>query len=190
MSVLQNGFRQREPRVRVIVPCRMNHNGGWLDACIHNVSSRGMLVASDGSVKSGDYIDIRRGTLVIIGRVVWAKDRFFGVRTQDRISVDALVGEPRRATRPPAAVEAPGERRSATRYASEAQAAHRAERSRQMSSFMQYGLLVCVALIVALAAGSHVYGLLDQSMGSVSAALGGQSSTAGPAHAPQAPNGN
>lgn len=157
----------------------MNHNGGWLDACIHNVSSRGMLVASDGDVKPGDYLDIRRGTLVIIGRVVWAKDRYFGVRTQDRISVDALVGEPRRTTRPPAG-EQP-ERRGTTRYASEAQAAHRAERSRQLSSVMQYGLLVCAAVVAAVAAGSHVYGLLDSSMASVGAALGGQEQPAHPA---------
>lgn len=162
----------------------MNHDGRWLDACVHNVSSRGMLIAADGTFKPGDYLDIRRGTLVIIARVVWRKDRFFGVRTQDRISVDALVGEPRRTTKPTQPGDQAADRRSSSRYVTEAKAAHRLERSRQISSAMQYVLLGGTALAAALAVGSQVYGLLDHSMGQVSSVLSGQET--GPAPPPSA----
>ncbi len=173
LSALQAGFRQREPRVKVVVPCRMNHGGKWADACIHNISSRGMMVAADGSVKTGDYIDIRRGTLIIIGRVMWRKDRFFGVRTQDRISVQTIVGEPRRA----AAGAAPdpagqGDRRLSSRLVQEARAACNVERSRVISSAIQYGFLACGAVAAALFVATQVHEMLASPLHAVETALG------------------
>ncbi|RZM10031.1 MAG: PilZ domain-containing protein, partial [Sphingomonas sp.] len=116
LTLLQGGVRPREPRTKVLVPCRLNVDGAWSDACVHNVSSRGMLMAADAAPRPGSYVEVRRGTLLIVGRVMWRQDRCFGIRTQDRISVDALVSEPRRRTAPPRGDGLPaGERRADSR---------------------------------------------------------------------------
>lgn len=169
LKLAPSGLKPREQRVRVVVPCRLQHDGRWADACIHNISSRGLLVAADVAPAPGSYVDIRRGTLVIIGRVCWRKDRFFGLRTQDRVSVDALVGEPRRTTAPTGTPE----RRAEARHRADAEVAERIERHRRLSSLLQYGSLVGAVAIGALIAASQVFSLLSGSLGTVSAALAG-----------------
>ena len=161
MGMLQAGLKPREPRIKVLVPCRLNLDGAWDDACIHNVSSRGLLIASDTVPQRGDYVEIRRGTLVVVGRVAWSKQRFFGIRTQDRVSVDALVNEPRRTTRPPSASQ-PAERRAQARLASEGRAARRAERSRERSAAMQFGLIAVAGAVAALFVATQVHQLLSR----------------------------
>jgi hypothetical protein len=52
------------------VPCRMNVNGKWSSGCIHDVSDHGLLISSMEPPPAGSYVDIRRGTLIIVGRVV------------------------------------------------------------------------------------------------------------------------
>jgi hypothetical protein len=174
LALLQNGLRPREPRTKVLVPCRLNIAGAWADACIHNVSSRGMLVATDAAAPPGSYVEIRRGTLVLIGRVVWREGRFFGVRTQDRISVEALVGEPRRTTAPPRPGQnSADERRSDRRLVVEGRRARQVERNRHHSAAMQFAVLLLGGAAAAILAGYEVYGVLGQSLGVVSGALGG-----------------
>ena len=168
LGIVQAGLRPREARTTVMVPCRMTADGRWADACIHNVSSRGLLVAVDEPPRPGTYVDIRRGTLVVIGRVMWRRDRFFGVRTQDRISVGVLVNEPRRATAPAGTPE----RRAEARHLADARVARRIERNRQLSSLLQYGSMAGAALVFASLVAVHLYGFLNDSLGSVRAALG------------------
>ncbi|PAX06526.1 PilZ domain-containing protein [Sphingomonas lenta] len=171
---MQAGLRPREPRVKVLVPCRMNVSGRWVDVCVHNASSRGLLVAADEAPGTGAYIDIRRGTLVIIGRVVWRKGRFFGVRTQDRLSVQALVSEPRRGPHG-ASASSPlsEERRTQSRLAAEGRVARRVEHSRQTSSRLQFGFLVLAAAAIAMFMADEVGLMLAQPLTAVSAALDG-----------------
>jgi hypothetical protein len=169
LSIVQTGHREREARTKVLVPCRMQADGNWADACIHNISSRGMMVAVDEPPRPGSYVDIRRGKLVVIGRVMWRRDRFFGVRTQDRISVDAVVNEPRRNTAPAGTPE----RRAEARHVADAKIARRIERHRQLSSLIQYGSMVCGALFVAGLVAMHIFSLLNSSLGTVRVALAG-----------------
>src|SRR3569623_609886 len=99
-NALRQGFRPRDPRVAVLLPSRRRVGALWVEACIHNVSSRGLLVASDEVPKPGTYVEIRRGRNIMTGRAVWAKGRLFGVRMQDRIELAALKQDPaRRRTR-------------------------------------------------------------------------------------------
>ena len=48
------------------VPCRLNLGTIWVDGIIRNVSTRGIMVSTEHSVKRGAYIEIRRGTLKAI----------------------------------------------------------------------------------------------------------------------------
>ena len=146
------GYTNREARRQVLIPCRMKSVRGWGDACIHNISSRGMMVACDDPLIAGEYVDIRRGRQVVIGRVIWRRDRFSGIRTQDVISADALVNEPRFEGRPVQRT-GDGDRRSSTRsrMISEIDAARRMERSRSASKAMQFGALCAFGLVAAVA---------------------------------------
>ncbi len=161
-SLLPAGFRQREERVKVLIPSRMRTGSVWSDVVIHNVSSRGLMGGCDQPPPPGTYVEIRRGTIVIIGRAVWTKGRFFGLRAQDRLSVKALVDEPRLASRPQRANDDSGsERRSDGRLEAEAHLARRVERSRALASAFQYGIAAAVILTVAGIGASTVYDALS-----------------------------
>lgn len=160
----------REARRKVLVRSRMKADTGWVDVCIHNMSSRGLMAAADDAPAPGAYVDIRRGRHVIIGRTVWRKGRFFGVRTQDKLPIDAIVGEPVRQDRPPAG-NAQVERRGETRLQTEARMARRLERSRQMSSVLQFGLLAVASIGGALLIGQQVYDVLARPLAAVEAKL-------------------
>lgn len=162
-------MKAREARRKVVVPARFNAGPKWVDAVILNISSRGMLVRSEAAVEVGTYVDIRRGRQVIIGRAMWTDGNQFGVRTQDRIDIEALLGE---LSRPSSADGARPERRADPGRAGGAvTAAQRAERSRQMGALFQYALIAAVALAAAGFAASAVHDLLTGSLGAVTSHL-------------------
>lgn len=147
----------REQRQPVLLPCHMRDGATSIPACIHNISSRGVLVGADDAPAAGTYVDIRRGRHVIIGRVVWRKGRVFGVRTQDRLDIAALT-----------APDAPGcartaGRRSASateRLAAEGRLARQIEQSRRLATGLQFFVLSLVAVGAGLFVAFSVYGML------------------------------
>ncbi|MEJ8631225.1 hypothetical protein P0F65_18290 [Sphingomonas sp. I4] len=48
------GYKNREARRQVLIACRMKSVRGWGDACIHNISSRGMMIACDDPLQPGE----------------------------------------------------------------------------------------------------------------------------------------
>ena len=153
------------------MPCRIDLGGVWIDGCIHNVSARGLMVSANRLPTAGAYVDIRRGTLVIIGRVAWAKGRRFGVRTQDIISAATLINEPVLGGKP--AARPSDERRAIGRANASISAAQRADRSRQLSSRLQFAVLTAAGLAVACFAAEEVYRNLAKSLGTITKALSG-----------------
>lgn len=89
-------LKPREPRRKVMIPARMRSGAAWSDACILDLSSRGMLVKAPVAPSRGSYLEIRRGSCVIVARVVWANADRFGVHTQDRVPADGLINHPDR----------------------------------------------------------------------------------------------
>ena len=87
----QTEVKQREPRQKVILSARLRQAQGWSDGNILNVSSRGLLLHASMPPARGSYLEIRRGQCVIVGRVVWVDAGRFGVFTQDRLPIDALI---------------------------------------------------------------------------------------------------
>jgi hypothetical protein len=172
MTALQSGLRQREPRVKVVVPCRVNTDGAWSDACIHNVSSRGLLVAGAKDAPAvGSYVDIRRGSLIMIGRVMWRKDRYFGVRVQDRIDPKTLVSEPqgrRKTTRDDGEAS-----RSFRALAHEGNIARKVERSRALAAAFQSSLLILGGGGAAVFVAIEMYEALATPMETLKHAMGG-----------------
>ncbi len=145
----------------MLIPSRMRLESRWLDVVIHNVSSRGLMAGCDAPPAVGSYVEIRRGTIVIVGRVQWNKGRFFGMRAQDRLSVKALVDEPRVASRPVRSDAKPdSDRRADRRLAHEAQMARKMERSRSFASMFQFIVLVVVGVTMAGIAAHTVFTML------------------------------
>jgi hypothetical protein len=134
-----------------MIQARMRAGASWSDACILNVSSRGMLVKSSNMPQRGSYLEIRRGAYVIVARVVWANAGRFGVQTQDLVPTDGLINYPDR----PATAARPGdgsfvERRTAARPSA---TRHEASRWRaRASEFFVFALLGAAGATAALGA--------------------------------------
>jgi hypothetical protein len=175
LGVVQNGFKDRDPRVKVFLPSRIRVGSAWADACIHNVSARGLLVAADDVPKPGSYVEIRRGHNVIIGRAVWKKERFFGVRTQDRIDLPALQVEPTRSSGRSAAntPNSAMERRREDRFKKDAAMARKLERSLALSRVLQFGLIALAAVGASAVVATAVHSVLGVPFDLIQQAMAG-----------------
>ncbi|WP_188063837.1 PilZ domain-containing protein [Sphingobium sp. KCTC 72723] len=159
LKSLQIGYKPRETRYPVLIPARMRAAPSWTDVVIHNLSAHGALIACDNPPDRGAYVDIRRGQQTIVGRVVWKKDRFFGIRAQGTIDIAAIMNEPRMARRLEM-VKSPAsmfDRRAQNRIKQDADIARQLEKSRLWSSAFQSSILIAAGLFAAGCAAAEVY---------------------------------
>ena len=89
-------FKPRETRINVVVPARLRFGARWSDACILNVSARGVLIHTREAAERGSYVELRRGEQVIVGRVMWRSGSRIGLRAQDRVPVGQSSPQRRR----------------------------------------------------------------------------------------------
>ena len=152
-------MKPREPRRTVLIQARMRTGALWVDIVIHNISSRGLMVQTEQPPEPGTYVEIRRGVEVIVGRIVWRTVRNFGVLTQDRIDIDAVIRGPEfpATQRPPPGLQPD---RSADPRWHATDIADRIARSRHRSALLQYIVIGAVSLAVAAFAAGEVYALL------------------------------
>lgn len=75
-----------------MLPARMRSQSGWSDACILNISSRGLLVYSNGAAQPGTFVEVRRGGQLVIARVVWRKNQRIGLHSPDPVHVEDIIG--------------------------------------------------------------------------------------------------
>ena len=75
----------------MVLPARMRHGAAWSDACILNVSSRGLLIHTSRQAPMGSEIELRRGEHVILARVVWRDGAKVGLRADDRVPIEEIV---------------------------------------------------------------------------------------------------
>lgn len=83
--------RPRELRRRVVLPARLRSGARWSDACILNISSRGLMVQSGRAGPEGTEVELRRGDHVIVARVVWRDGARAGLATDDRLPVEEIM---------------------------------------------------------------------------------------------------
>ncbi|MFL6732911.1 MAG: PilZ domain-containing protein [Sphingomicrobium sp.] len=84
--------KPRELRRRVNIRARLRAKGGWTDARILNVSSRGLLIsAAARSPVQGTTIELWHGDHVIVGTVVWQEGARVGVHSSARVPVDDIM---------------------------------------------------------------------------------------------------
>ena len=165
-------MKPREPRRKVFVAARLRADGRWSDVRVLDVASRGFLIQAHEPPPRGTYIELCRGRLSIVARVVWTRQQRFGVRTQDKVPVDAFV-DPSDATDAPRTKFAAGqevERRS--RHRREHLAA-RQDANRYRARALEFcSLAACGGAAVFMLLGL-VQQFFTRSLASVAGALGG-----------------
>ena len=85
-------MQPREDRHKVLIRARMRAGGLPVDACIRDVSSRGMMIQSVAPPPRGTYVEVVTAGQTIVGRVVWDADMRFGISTRDTIRIEMIVG--------------------------------------------------------------------------------------------------
>lgn len=171
----QQGIKPREERISVVIPSRMRVADCWSDVCIRNISSRGLLVAAKAPPPVGSYVEIRRGTQIIVARAVWTSGQYLGLRAQEKLPVQRIISEPRLTSRPQVAVAdgvAAADRRDARTPAAQA-TADRAARSRRIASSIQFMLFAAIGIGVAGWAATAVFAVLGNPMARIERALDG-----------------
>jgi hypothetical protein len=154
--------KPRELRRTVVLPARMRSGSGWTDACILNVSSRGLLVHSARTGPRGSQVELWRGDHVIVARVVWRDGARAGLCTEGRLAVEHILSLNRAtALQLIATADARGDR------------CRRAGDSRSRGRTFEFAGIVTIAIALA----ASVYGMVEQALARplalVSAALGG-----------------
>ena len=140
-------MKQREPRRKVVLSARLRQDEGWSDANILNVSSRGLLLHGSIRPARGSYLEVRRGSCVIVGRVIWVEANRFGLRTQEHLSIDSLISSA------PIAIAAKGagppfmERRARPRSEG---LEWRYVKSRERGRAIQFSMIAATGLLLAL----------------------------------------
>ncbi|WP_458388882.1 PilZ domain-containing protein [Sphingomonas sp. F9_3S_D5_B_2] len=160
-------LRAREPRIKVAAPARLRVGIRWSDACILNVSARGLLVHAPEPPERGSYVELRRGDQVVIGRVVWRSGSRVGLQAQDPVPVGSMVtskaAQPMQGGGPGAARE----RRRCPR-------AH--ERSRLRGRAFEFASISAIAATLSVAMFSIVAQAVASPLAKVRTGLDGQAS--------------
>lgn len=91
MQSRRSSQKPRELRRHVAVPARLRHGAAWTDACILNISTRGLMIHTGRQITKGTQVEVRRGDHVIIARVMWRDGGRAGLRAEDRIPVEEIV---------------------------------------------------------------------------------------------------
>ena len=157
-------MKAREPRRKVMLKARMRLGAAWRDACILDLSTRGLMIQASEPVRGGSYIEIRRGRHVIIARVMWTQDRRCGLLTQDPLPTDAIIAEPDRSR--DGGVVPPVERRAVPRPTERPEDA-----SRHRGRAFEFAGVVFAGLCAASVAYTAVGEALARPMAAISAAI-------------------
>lgn len=152
-------MKPREPRQSIMVPVRVRQDARWKDATIRNVSSRGMMLQMNEPPPRGSYIELRRGEIVMIGQIRWARDDRCGVRTQDVVPLSRLTSGAAPAAAARFREGAVVERRATVRVLSPAEAA---ERSRIRGALFQKLSLAGAGVVGALILAMLTYGVMSR----------------------------
>ena len=156
-------MKPREQRRKVMISARIQTGARWQDACILDISSKGLLVHTSDPPERGSYLELRRGAHVIVARVMWSGPQRCGLRSQDPLPVELLVS----GADPAAAQAPPGERerRRAQRHVV------KAEQSRSRGRAFEFAIVAMGGAACAGSAMILVQDVLARPLAAVQAVL-------------------
>lgn len=74
-----------------MLPARVRAGAQWSDACILNISSRGLMIQSGRAGPEGSVLELRRGNYVFTARVVWRDGARAGLQSDERLPVEEIL---------------------------------------------------------------------------------------------------
>lgn len=80
-----------EDRTKVMIRARLRGAGPERDACILDISTRGLAASVDQAPPRGEIVELVVGRNNLVGQVKWSGQRRFGIAFRDRISVIGLI---------------------------------------------------------------------------------------------------
>jgi hypothetical protein len=84
-------LKDRELRRRVVLSARMRAESGWSDACILNISSRGLMINAIRAAETGSTVEVWHGDHMIVAHVIWRKGTRAGLRAEDRLPIEDMT---------------------------------------------------------------------------------------------------
>ena len=148
----------------MLVPARLRDGASWSDACILNVSSRGLLIHSMGAGETGATIELRHRDCSIVARVMWRDGARAGLRAEDRVPVEEimLLGHAHNLT---LTASAPPnvERRKTPRH----------EESRDRARAIEFASALVIAAVLSAGTLAMLESALARPLAAISAVLGG-----------------
>ena len=147
-----------------MLPARMRSASGWSDACILNISSRGLLICSSGSACPGSFVEVRRAGQLVVARVVWRKNQRIGLCSPDPVRVEDIIS---------GQTAASGVQETATRPKFDRRRVPRAaDRSRSQGRTMEFLATLVIGSSIVLVASVYAVDLLARPITTIRAALG------------------
>ena len=143
------------------MPARLRHGSSWSDACILNVSSRGLMIHTGRPISNGTTVEIRRGNYVIVAQVVWRDGGRAGLRAEERVPIEELIALGQSSSFQLTA--AMGDRR---KHARPEEGRRLQDRARELAG------VILIAAVLASAAMSMIGTAFTRTLAATSAALG------------------
>jgi hypothetical protein len=153
---LQHYAPRIEERTKVLIRAALRGAGAERDACILDISSRGMLLTMADPPPHGGFVEVVAQGHELVGQVEWAKGRRFGIRFRDRINHAAYI----------AGYDGPIViRQNVARLAARADAASAYLTSERLSAMTRFVLTLLAgalaAMLLADVVGQALQGMLD-----------------------------
>lgn len=162
--------KPREPRRAVLVTCRMRYDNGWADLTVCNLSLHGLMARCADPPPRGTFVEVRRGAVCVVGQVRWAYAGRLGIRAQDQIDIDGLLGDAPAAKNTHASERRQGPRGNDGGPPKETSAAL-AERSRKWGRMFDWAVMTAVVIGAAGLLVTQVHSILSAPLDQIRAAL-------------------
>ena len=75
----------------MVLPARVRVGARWSDACILNISSRGLMIRTGNGITEGSVVEIRRGDHAIFARVMWREGPKAGLQVDEPLPVEEIM---------------------------------------------------------------------------------------------------
>ena len=150
-----------EDRTNAMLHARLRADCGESDACVVNISSRGLGASSANPPERGEFVELVVGKHSLVGQVRWRSARRFGMAFRQRISVIALLAQDENSA-------ALSPRSKPLTRQSIARAAEASENSGRSIEFIVFAVLAAVATLVV----SHYVGSALHSLTRIEGTLG------------------
>jgi hypothetical protein len=159
------GCKRRDERHRVLIRATMRAGGRPVDVCIRDVSLRGMCVVTAKPPPRGTVVELSGPSSPIVGEVIWASERRFGVAVGGRIDLPRLLGQRTKEAAPHEGVPLPAYARAPLPKL------RSADDNRNAGRTMQFVFMVLAGVVAAILIGQLVYQNLASATDKVAAAM-------------------